>query len=280
MSAHIVVNTARVISSLACHRSPETCISSLRHSARSGVPRCQVKKLSAAMSTRVRSPTSDPEVNAPLEKKMRLRDDMMGGADGIVEEASNSAIGVPGPTKKASIKLKKKQKHVLPEPYSPGDVLWRDVVALLGNDIVEHALQHGTEWDSPFGHRDEVEVEVSKLSSNGAHEDVIPLLSGTDNSLWPSGDALAHSPTPHPPWVIVAPFALPGERIRVRVYRSARLHSFADLVEVITPNPDLRDDSRVKCRYFGRCSGCQYQVSWMSFGQQTEHQFLRVIIPV
>ncbi|KAJ8594394.1 S-adenosyl-L-methionine-dependent methyltransferase [Rhizopogon salebrosus TDB-379] len=199
------------------------------------------------MSTRVRSPTSDPEVNAPLEKKMRLRDDMMGGADGIVEEASNSAIGVPGPTKKASKKLKK-QKHLLPEPYSPGDVLWRDVVALLGNDIVEHALRHGTEWDSPFGHRDEVEVEVSKLSSNG--------------------DALAHSPAPHPPWVIVAPFALPGERIRVRVYRSARLHSFADLVEVITPSPDLRDDSRIKCRYFGKCSGCQYQM--LSYDSQLE----------
>ena len=62
--------------------------------------------------------------------------------------------------------------------------------------------------------------------------------------------------------MIVAPFALPGERIRVRVYRSSRLHSFADLVEVVTPNPDLRDDSRAKCRYFGKCSGCQYQVRY------------------
>ncbi|OAX31345.1 S-adenosyl-L-methionine-dependent methyltransferase [Rhizopogon vinicolor AM-OR11-026] len=189
------------------------------------------------MSTRIRSPTSDP---APLEKKIRLDHPAMDGSDGAIEDTNDSALGVPGPSKKASKKSKKKQKHILPEPYSTGDVLWRDVVALLGSDVVEHALQNGTEWASPFDHREEVEVEVSTLSSNG--------------------DALARSPASHPPWVIVAPFALPRERIRVRVYRSSRLHSFADLVEVITPNPDLRDDSRVKCRYFGKCSGCQYQM--------------------
>lgn len=185
----------------------------------------------------------------------------MNGTNGVIEETNDSALGAPGPSKKALKKLKKKQKHVLPEPYSPGDVLWRDVVMLLGSDIVEHALQNHTEWDSPFDHHDEVEVEVSKLSSNGAHKSAPFFFVNADKSLRFSGDALARSPASHPPWVIVAPFALPGERIRVQVYRSARLHSFADLVEVIIPNHDLRDDSRVKCRYFGKCSGCQYQVS-------------------
>ncbi|KAG1719099.1 hypothetical protein EDB19DRAFT_1648768, partial [Suillus lakei] len=62
------------------------------------------------------------------------------------------------------------------------------------------------------------------------------------------------------PWVIVAPFSLPG------VYRSSRLHSFTDLpsLEVVSPNRDLCDDSRAKCRYFGQRSGCQYQVSGAS----------------
>ncbi|KAG0703442.1 S-adenosyl-L-methionine-dependent methyltransferase [Suillus ampliporus] len=205
---------------------------------------CQFKKLSfAAMSTRVRSPTSDPEDPAPSEKKMRLEEHSRDESNVTKEEPNDSVLATPGSSKKASklSKKKKKQKHVLPEPYSSGDVLWRDIVALLGNDTVEHALQHGTEWDSPFDHREELEVEVSKLSSNG--------------------DALARSPASHLPWVIVAPFALPGERIRVRVYRSSRLHSFADLLEVVSPNSDLRDDSRAKCRYFGQCSGCQYQES-------------------
>ncbi|KAG2753493.1 S-adenosyl-L-methionine-dependent methyltransferase [Suillus brevipes Sb2] len=156
------------------------------------------------------------------------------------EDTNDSVLVVPGPSKKVSKSAKRKQKRVLPDPYSSEDVLWRDIVALLGDDTVAHALQHGTEWDSPFEFREEVEVEVSTLSSNG--------------------DAMARSPASSPPWVIVAPFALPGERIRVRVYRSSRLHSFADLLEVVSPNSELRDDSRAKCRYFGQCSGCQYQM--------------------
>lgn len=38
------------------------------------------------------------------------------------------------------------------------------------------------------------------------------------------------------------------------------MHSFADLVEVVIANDDLRDPSRVQCKYFGVCAGCQYQV--------------------
>lgn len=191
------------------------------------------------MSTRERSPTIDPEVLVPLEKKIRLEEHAIDESD-IAKEDANDTLVVPGPSKKASKSAKRKQKRVLPEPYSSEDVLWRDIIALLGEDTVGQALQHGTEWDSPFDFREEVEVEVSTLSSNG--------------------DALAHSPASSAPWVIVTPFALPGERIRVRVYRSSRLHSFADLLKVVLPNLDLRDDSRAKCRYFGQCSGCQYQM--------------------
>lgn len=133
------------------------------------------------------------------------------------------------------------------EPYSHDDVLWHDVRALLGADTVHRAEQDTVDWDAPFHFREEIEVVVDRLSSNG--------------------DALALGPAPRSSWVIVAPFALPGERIRVRVYRSARLHSFADLVSVVTPNPDLRDEGRVQCKYFGQCSGCQYQVrSSMPYG--------------
>lgn len=75
-----------------------------------------------------------------------------------------------------------------------------------------------------------------------------------------AGDALAILPAPHPPWVVVVPFALPGELVKVKITRSARLHSHADLVELITPNVEIRDMSRVQCRYFTKCGGCQYQV--------------------
>ncbi|KAF8439365.1 S-adenosyl-L-methionine-dependent methyltransferase [Boletus edulis BED1] len=151
----------------------------------------------------------------------------------------------------ASSRVKKRpriQKRRAIEPYSHDDVLWHDVRALLGNDTVHSAEQHATDWDAPFQFREELEVVVDRLSSNG--------------------DALALAPPPRSNWVIVAPFALPGERIRVRVYRGARLHSFADLLDVLNPNPDLRDDSRVQCKYFGQCSGCQYQM--LSYEKQLE----------
>ena len=75
------------------------------------------------------------------------------------------------------------------------------------------------------------------------------------------GDGLAIAPSPKPPWVVVVPFALPGEVARVKIHQSRRLHSISSLLDIKTPNPTLRDDSRIKCRYFGVCGGCQYQVS-------------------
>ena len=57
-------------------------------------------------------------------------------------------------------------------------------------------------------------------------------------------------------WVVMVPFALPGERVRARVFRNHRNFSEADLIEVLVRSP-----SRVPtpCPVFGRCGGCQYQ---------------------
>jgi tRNA (uracil-5-)-methyltransferase len=66
------------------------------------------------------------------------------------------------------------------------------------------------------------------------------------------------------PWAIVVPFALPGEKARVRIGKNDRMHSTGEVLEMLTHNPDLRDNSRIKCKYFGTCAGCQYQVSFFS----------------
>ena len=151
------------------------------------------------------------------------------------------AMSRPRPSPERDVREKKRpRRRAAIEPYSHDDVLWHDVRALLGAETVHSAEQRATDWDAPFHFREEIEVVVDRLSAHG--------------------NALARGPAPRSAWVIVAPFALPGERVRVRVYRSARLHSFADLVAVVAPNPELRDDRRVQCKYFGKCSGCQYQV--------------------
>ena len=71
------------------------------------------------------------------------------------------------PKKKAS--KRKKQKHLPPEPYSHDDVLWRDVRDLLGSEVADGIIEEGKEWESPFQYREELEVEVSAISSTGAH---------------------------------------------------------------------------------------------------------------
>lgn len=57
-------------------------------------------------------------------------------------------------------------------------------------------------------------------------------------------------------WVVMVPFVLPGELVRVRIYRNHSQYSDADLLEVIEAS-----EKRVtpQCALFSRCGGCQYQ---------------------
>jgi len=57
-------------------------------------------------------------------------------------------------------------------------------------------------------------------------------------------------------WVVMVPFALPGETVRARVYRNRANYSEADLAEVLKPSPARR---AAECPLFGECGGCQYQ---------------------
>jgi tRNA/tmRNA/rRNA uracil-C5-methylase (TrmA/RlmC/RlmD family) len=84
----------------------------------------------------------------------------------------------------------------------------------------------------PFAYHQELEVEIESLTNLGA------------------GVARVEG------WVIFVPFALPGERVRCRVFRNYKNYSDADLVEVIEASPQRREPL---CHLFGRCGGCQYQ---------------------
>ncbi|MBK1857849.1 class I SAM-dependent RNA methyltransferase [Cerasicoccus arenae] len=57
-------------------------------------------------------------------------------------------------------------------------------------------------------------------------------------------------------WVVMVPFALPGERVRARVFRNHKNYSDADLVDVLEPSPQRVEPP---CPLFGQCGGCQYQ---------------------
>jgi tRNA (uracil-5-)-methyltransferase len=85
-----------------------------------------------------------------------------------------------------------------------------------------------------------------------------------------TGDALAVS-SDYPEHVFVVPFAVPGDTVIAKPFQHVERdgYSLADLVEVTRSGPQ-RDDSLVRCGYFAKCSGCQFQM--LPYNDQLAHK--------
>jgi tRNA/tmRNA/rRNA uracil-C5-methylase (TrmA/RlmC/RlmD family) len=94
--------------------------------------------------------------------------------------------------------------------------------------------------DKPFGYHQEIELSISTLTNLGLGLGRVDL----------EGEGGSRK------WVVMVAFALPGERVRARVYRNHANYSEADLLEVLDASPDRIEP---RCALFGRCGGCQYQ---------------------
>ncbi len=70
---------------------------------------------------------------------------------------------------------------------------------------------------------------------------------------------------------IFVPFALPGEKVRVRLNYVKKDVAFGDLIEVLTPS-----NERVKprCCYFGKCGGCDLQHMSHALQLETKRVFV------
>jgi 23S rRNA (uracil1939-C5)-methyltransferase/tRNA (uracil-5-)-methyltransferase len=134
--------------------------------------------------------------------------------------------------------------------------------------------------DQPFAYRQEIELEIVTLTNLGLGLGRVALPRTNESSGFRvSSFGLVDAPNSGNPepgtrnaelgaqnpelpapagagWVVMVPFALPGELVRVRVYRNHKNFSEADLLAVLRPSPH-----RVapRCVLFGRCGGCQYQ---------------------
>jgi tRNA (uracil-5-)-methyltransferase len=95
----------------------------------------------------------------------------------------------------------------------------------------------------------EIEVEVVELSS--------------------TGDGLALHPSSNQ--IYVVPFTAPGDTAKVKVVKHFEddHYSIADFLSVVEPSP-LRDDTRINCKYFNKCSGCQFQM--LDYETQLKHK--------
>lgn len=127
--------------------------------------------------------------------------------------------------------------------------------------------------DHPFAYHQEIELEITTLTNLGLGLGRVPLGdAGQPTAAGAPADSDSGPADPSEPpvapttpavapaapsqWVVMVPFTLPGERVRVRLYRNHRNYSEADLVEVLRPSPERVDP---RCPLFGRCGGCQYQ---------------------
>ncbi|OTA96308.1 hypothetical protein M434DRAFT_67812 [Hypoxylon sp. CO27-5] len=111
----------------------------------------------------------------------------------------------------------------------------------------------GVEGDSAIDENEAKQVAIEKLPEEGSEIEVeVVELSST-------GEGLAFQKGSKR--VYVVPFAVPGDTVKVKVYRHLQDEGYtvADFVSVVTPSPS-RDDSRIQCKYFATCSGCQFQM--------------------
>lgn len=77
-----------------------------------------------------------------------------------------------------------------------------------------------------------------------------------DNETTVSSSSIASS-TPQMKWVVMVPNVIPGELVRVRIFRNFKNYSEGDLVSVLEPS--LADRVEPACALAQDCGGCQLQ---------------------
>lgn len=134
--------------------------------------------LQQTLRDRSRSPMDDPAKKKPRLASPEQNESLVKPApEDLVLDApleamhmtSGSGFGLTTHKKQGNKKSKRKDKnkHKPPEPYSNEDIVHRDVVALLGQDVVDKITEEGNDWATPFSVRDEVELTVFAMSSSG-----------------------------------------------------------------------------------------------------------------
>jgi tRNA (uracil-5-)-methyltransferase len=157
--------------------------------------------------------------------------------------------------KKAKKTKRFKEKPV--DPISHEGILLIDIKQFLESQGIDEELTHNDmdfvtnlPRDQANPNHKVVRAKVDAISSVG---DGIALYRGEDGL--------------QDPKVVVVPYSVPGDTVEVKIYKTNLRYFDSELISVVEPSPD-RDDSLVKCKYFAKCSGCQYQQ--MPYGKQLE----------
>ncbi|KAF7854617.1 hypothetical protein EAF04_010425 [Stromatinia cepivora] len=178
----------------------------------------------------------------------------------------------------------KRQKVFKPKPIKEGsseEVLIADVRALFAAQKISNTSQAPIE----NGNIESANGETGAEQQESASAEIAPVVADATSEvplperfseievkvveISSTGDGLAlHSPTNR---IYVVPFSVPGDIVKAKVitHFPQENYSLADFISVVEPSP-LRDDSRVNCKYFSKCSGCQFQM--LDYPTQLQHK--------
>lgn len=165
-----------------------------------------------------------------------------------------SKLGMKRENKKKQKKAKKSETDM--KTGSAEEVLAIDVQNLIESlkQDDDRAVEEGNNAPEPETENlpeegSEIEVEVVELASTG---EGLALHKGSKR-------------------VYVVPFSVPGDTVKVKVYRHLKEEGYTvtDYLSVVTPSAS-RDDSRIQCKYFATCSGCQFQM--LDYTEQLKHK--------
>ena len=104
----------------------------------------------------------------------------------------------------------------------------------------------------PFEYRQEIDLEIDTLTNRGWGIGRVTVPKREDNEVT---EGLSDESTKK--WVVMVPNVIPGERVRVRIFRNFGSYSEADLLEVLEASKDRVENP--KCPLSTECGGCQYQ---------------------
>jgi tRNA (uracil-5-)-methyltransferase len=161
----------------------------------------------------------------------------------LIQPQSNGKRAFPH--QKSQLGKKRHQKKIRKRERDMKNGSHEEILAIDIRDL--RASLHESEGDKEEATTDvslpepgtEIDVKVMELSSTG---DALAMKDGSKQ-------------------IYVVPFAVPGDIVKVKVYRHLQEEQYtvADFVSIVEPSP-LRDDSRIGCQYFAKCSGCQFQM--------------------
>lgn len=97
--------------------------------------------------------------------------------------------------------------------------------------------------DKPFSYHEELVVTIKNVTNEGRG------IANVDG------------------WVVMVPFVMTGEVVKIRIFKNNKNYSEADLIEVIEPSKNRIEP---RCKLFGKCGGCQYQ--HMSYDSQLNYK--------